>query len=192
MKIGYYVQGAADEAVVWGLSKRWCPDSTLEMGQFRGSSGESFRREIRKSLMDLKDSKGCDVLVVLTDADNSQWQSVKQRESAKVPDECGHLTLFGVADRNIECWLAADRTALADELGCNDREIPVDDPSDFVKRRFGRGLGDQAAKERIRDYVAHASLRSWIQGSRSFADFYGDVRRLAVQRGCTIPNELER
>ena len=42
--------------------------------------------------MDLKDSKGCDILVVLTDADNSQWQSVKQRESAKVPDECGHLT----------------------------------------------------------------------------------------------------
>ena len=95
MKIGYYVQGTADEAVVWGLSKRWCPDSTLEVGQFRGSSGESFRREIRKSLMDLKDSKGCDVLVVLTDADDSQWQSVKQRESAKVPDECGHLTLLG-------------------------------------------------------------------------------------------------
>lgn len=55
MKIGYYVQGAADEAVVWGLRKRWCPDSMLEEGQFRGNSGESFRREIQKNLIDLKD-----------------------------------------------------------------------------------------------------------------------------------------
>ena len=54
MKIGYYVQGDADEAVVWGLAKRWCPDAELAEGQFRGASKESFRREIAKSLMDLK------------------------------------------------------------------------------------------------------------------------------------------
>ena len=192
MKIGYYVQGAADEAVVWGLKKRWCPDSMLEMGRFRGSSGESFRREIRRNLVELKDAKRCDVLVVLTDADNNPWRSVKKRESDKVPDDCRHLTLFGVADRNIECWLATDGPALAGELGCSAKEIPVDDPSHFVKQRFGLGIRVQDAQERIRDYVAGTSLRSWIQGSRSFEDFYGDVRRLAVRCGCTIPNELER
>ena len=192
MKIGYYVQGAADEAVVWGLKKRWCPDATLEMGRFRGSSGESFRREIRRNLMDLKDVKGCDVLVVLTDADDNPWRSVKQRESDKIPDDCRHLTLFGVADRNIECWLAADKPALAGELGCNVREIPLGDPSHFVKRQFGLGIRVQDGQERIRDYVARESLRSWIQGSRSFEDFYGDVRRFAERIGCTLPNELER
>ena len=46
MKIGYYVQGDTDEAVVWGLAKRWCPDAELAEGRFRGASKESFRREI--------------------------------------------------------------------------------------------------------------------------------------------------
>ena len=40
----------------------------LAAGTFRGSSRESLRREIRKALLDLKDSKACDALVVLTDA----------------------------------------------------------------------------------------------------------------------------
>lgn len=47
MKVGYYVQGVADEAVVRGLADRWCPGAEFAAGPFRGSSGESFRREIR-------------------------------------------------------------------------------------------------------------------------------------------------
>ena len=50
MKIGYYVQGDTDEAVVKWLAQRWCPDAELAEGQFRGSSRESFKREIAKSL----------------------------------------------------------------------------------------------------------------------------------------------
>ncbi len=43
MKIGYYVQGDADEAVVRGLRKRWCPDAELDanMAQ-RGQIGMSI------------------------------------------------------------------------------------------------------------------------------------------------------
>ena len=69
MKIGYYVQGDADEAVVWGLARRWCPDAVLAPCRFRGSSKESFKRELDKSLRDLVSHKACDVVVVLTDAD---------------------------------------------------------------------------------------------------------------------------
>lgn len=58
MKIGYYVQGGADEAVVQGLADRWCPGAEFAAGPFRGSSGESFRREIGKALFVLKDSGG--------------------------------------------------------------------------------------------------------------------------------------
>ena len=151
MKIGYCVQGVADEAVVRGLADRWCPGAELAAGTFRGSSGETLRREIRKALLDLKDSKACDALVVLTDADANRWRDVKRREWGKVPDDCRHLTLFGVADRNVECWLAADPGALAAELGCRAEEIPPDDPSAFVKQRFradrpgpGRGKGARA------------------------------------------------
>ena len=193
MKVGYYVQGDADEAVVRGLADRWCPGVELAEGRFRGSSGESFRREIRKALLDLKDSKACDAVVVLTDADANRWQDVKRREWSRVPDDCRHLTLLGVADRNVECWLAADRGALAVELECRAEEIPKDDPSAFVKRRFGLTDRDrrEAAKDRVREYVAQASLRSWIGASASFASFHDDARGLAKQTRCAIPNERD-
>ena len=191
MRIGYYVQGVADEAVVRGLADRWCPGAELAAGPFRGSSGESFRREISKALLVLKDSKACGTLVVLTDADTNRWQDVKRRESKRVPDDCRHLTLFGVADRNVECWLAADRGALAAELECRAEDIPTPDPSAFVKRRFGLTDRDrrEAAKQRVREYVAQASLRSWIKASDSFADFHDEARRLAKHIGCAMPNE---
>ena len=192
MRIGYYVQGAMDEAVVHGLARRWCPNAELAEGRFRGSSGESFRREIRKSLMDLKD-KECDFLVVLTDADADRWQEVKRREWEKVPQDCRHLTLFGVADRNIECWLAIDRPALANVLECGFDDIPEGDPSGFVKRRFGLTGRDRMreGRERVRDFVAETSLRPWIEGSDSFGDFYDAARSLASQNECPFPNELE-
>ena len=194
MKIGYYVQGDTDEAFLWGLARRWCPNADLAPGRFRGSSKESLRREISKALMDLKDDKGCDFLVVLTDADVNPWRDVKRREWQKVPAECRHLTLFGVADRNIECWLALDRQALASEIECGANEIPGDDPSGFVKRRFGLGARDldkDLAKGRIRDFVAGAPLKVWIENSGSFRDFYRDARSLSAQNDCSIPNELE-
>ena len=194
MKIGYYVQGDTDEAFVWGLAKRWCPQADLAPGRFRGSSRESFRREIFKALMDLKGDKACDVLVVLTDADINLWRDVRRREWEKVPAECQHLTVFGVADRNIECWLAIDSRALASEIGCAVNEIPSDDPSDFIKRRFGLGERDadkQRAKERVRDFVVSVPLKNWIENSDSFESFYMDVRRLSVQNNCSIPNERE-
>lgn len=194
MKIGYYVQGGMDETVVRGLARRWCSGAELVAGPFRGSSRQSFRREIERSLIDLKDDKECKFLVVLTDADTNRWQHVKRRESGKVPEQCRHLTLFGVADRNIECWLATDRGALAGELGCRPEDIPTDDPSDFVKRRFG--LSDrtrqEAARKRVSDYVAGASLKPWIDGSPSFQSFYDDARALAQRAECpSFPNERE-
>ena len=194
MKIGYYVQGDIDEAVVKGLAKRWCPDAEVEEGQFRGASKESLRGEIAKSLTYLKSYKRCDILVVLTDADANRWRDVKRRESDRIPEDCQHLTLFGVADRNIECWLAIDRSALARELECQVEEIPTDDPSNFIKRRFELTERDkkQNAKARVCDYVAQASLKTWIEGSDSFEDFYEQARDLATQNACSIPNERER
>lgn len=192
MKIGYYVQGAMDEAVVWGLAKRWCPLAGLAVGVFRGSSEESFRRELRKALLDLRDAQRCDVLVVLTDSDVNPWRDVRRREGEKVPDAFRHLCAFGVAERNVECWLAADRSQLAAELGCAIQEIPQDDPSGFVKKRFGVTERDDrrsAAKERVCDYVAGARLKAWIDSSDSFENFYEDVRRVGAHAGCGIPNE---
>jgi hypothetical protein len=194
MKIGYYVQGAADEAFVHGLAERWCPQAELAPGKFRGQSRESFRREIAKALWDLRDDKHCSVLVVLTDSDVNPWRDVKRREWDRVPADCQHLCVFGVAERNIECWLVTDRRALADELGCTTEDIPNDDPSGFVKRRFGlgeRGVARDDAKQRIADFVSRAPLRNWIASSDSFRALYDDARALAARIGCEMPNERE-
>ena len=86
MKIGYYVQGHTDEAVIGGLVERWCPNAELAEGRFRGASRESFRRELGKSLMDLHGDKECDVMVVLTDADANRWRDVKRQEWDRIPD----------------------------------------------------------------------------------------------------------
>ena len=177
-----------------GLVERWCPQAETAPGRFRGRSGESLRREIAKALWDLRDNKQCDVLVVLTDSDVGPWREVKQREWNRVPADCQHLCVYGVAERNIECWLAADRVALADELGCAPEEIPTEDPSGFVKRRFGLGERDHGrdeAKQRVKRFVAGAPLKSWIGNSKSFEDFYDDVRALAAGRRCHVPNERE-
>lgn len=194
-RIGYYVQGDMDDAVVRGLAQRWCPDAELASPRFRGSSRESFRRELRKSLIDLAGVKACDILVVLTDADVNPWREVKNREMAKIPDDYRHVTLFGVAERNIEWWLAIDRGALAHELDCRVEDIPGDEPhlSNFIKRRFGMTNRDtrEDAKARVRKYVLEASLGPWIQGSRSFEGFYAEARSWALRNACSLPNELE-
>ena len=192
MKIGYYVQGAADEAFVHGLADRWCPLAERAPGKFRGVSKISFRREIASALRDLRDDKGCDVLVVVTDSDTSPWREVQRREWEKVPLDCQHMCVFGVAERNIECWLAIDRSVLANELGCSPDEIPTDNPSNFVKRHFGLTRRDQKdeARLRIRRFVKKTPLKSWMQ-SKSFEAFYDDARNLAAQVKCHMPNERE-
>ena len=50
--------------------------------------------------MDLVGDKACDIVVVLTDADANPWLEVRKRESARIPEDYRHLTVFGVADRN--------------------------------------------------------------------------------------------
>ncbi len=195
MRIGYHVQGAADEAFVSGLRDRWCPHAELAPGKFRGRSQTSLRRELKNALHDLRDHKGCDVLIVLTDSDSrSSWRDVKREDWARVPEDCHHMCVLGVAERNIECWLAIDRGALAKELECAPDDIPTDDPSGFVQRRFGLGNRDDAreeAKRRVSRFVARAPLKSWIDGSKSFEDFYRDAKTLGAQLPCDMPNELE-
>lgn len=191
MKIGYFVQGKADEAFVKGLAERYCPDATLALGKFRGSSGLSLRREIPKALKDLHDYQDCDYLVVLTDSDEAEWREVHKKEWARIPIELQHITVFGVANRNIECWLALDRDALATELDCKPSDIPGPNPSGFVKRQFGIQVRDDAGSERIKRFVSSVVLFNWVNDD-SFGDFYDQIRRLSKRENCNIPNERER
>jgi hypothetical protein len=194
MRIGFYVEGSTDEALLEGLRLRWCPDAEVAMAAFRGRARRSLRRDIEKSLMILCDARSSDVVVLLIDSDEARWQDVLRRESAHIPVQYQHRTVFGVAERNIECWLAADRDALAREIGCATEELAVEDPKGIVERGFGyRNAGVDVAdvKARISEFVRNSSIRNWIRNSDSFARFYDDVRALAGQSRCQIPNERE-
>ena len=193
MRIGYFVQGWMDEAFVKGLARRWCPDAKMERGQFRGRSGESLRREIKKTLLDLFENRACEVLIVVTDCDVAEWREIKRAEFEKVPDQLRAFTAFGVTDRNIESWLTLDRIYFAKETGCSPLEIPKWDPSGFVKKVMNRGMhGKEDTKERVINFVAGAVLRTWINNSDSFEDFYEQCRDLAQEKKCAFPNEREK
>lgn len=191
MKIGYFVQGKADEAFVKGLADKYCPEATLAPGKFRGSSGESLRRDIPNALKDLHDNHGCDYLVVLTDSDEAEWREVHKNEWARIPIELQHLTVFGVANRNIECWLALDRGALARELGCKPNDIPSDDPSGFVKKRFGVSSRGPQGMERIQRFVGNSDIGKWLH-DKSFEHFWERIFQLSKHETCAIPNIRER
>jgi hypothetical protein len=190
MSIGYSVEGATDRAFLKGLQQRWQPQAQLIEGAFRGTSGISLRRDLPRICQELN-HKGVRVIVFLTDANKQDWREVRQRESALVPVEFRHITLYGVADRNIECWLAADRDYLAQRLGISPQVLAVDDPKDIIETALEVTRFDRK-EEIIASIVQEAPLRRWLNRSLSFKTFYEDARKLARREGYTIPNEREK
>jgi hypothetical protein len=193
VSIGYSVEGATDRAFLCGLQERWCPDATLIEGSFRGASGISLRRDVPRICRELG-HKGADVVVFLTDAHEQDWREVKRREAAHVPAEFQHVTLYGVAERNVECWLNADRDYLAGVLGVEPAALEVPDPKGIFERSLGissyRREGERVAAI-VRD-APRRTMQNWLKRSPSFKAFYEDARALGKQTGHPIPNERAR
>jgi hypothetical protein len=187
MKIGYYVQGSADRAFIIGLKNRLCPEAVLAEGRFRGESQESFRREITKVLTSFFEGHDCRYVVILTDSDNRGWNEVLKSEFARVPTKYQHKTCYGVADRNIECWLRLDKNHLAKALGCNVAQLEGEDPSDFIKSKFGfRSNEGGLAETKVSDFVESAPLQTWRENSRSFNNFCDQLKEKSTTEGCRI------
>ena len=129
-------------------------------------------------------------MVFLTDANKQDWREVKQRESSFVPVEFHHIALYGVPDRNIEYWLAADRHYLARQLGIAPSDLEVDDPKDVFEKALDITSYDRKEDE-IAAIVLAAPLRNWLI-SPSFESFYEDARDLGQQQQHPIPNEREQ
>ncbi|MEA3340544.1 MAG: hypothetical protein U9R15_11310 [Chloroflexota bacterium] len=190
MSIGYSVEGATDRAFLEGLRQRWCSDAVLIEGSFRGASGISLRRDIPRICRELG-HKGANVIVFLTDANEQDWRRVKRRESEYVPVEFGHVTLYGVADRNIECWMAADRDYLTQRLNIAAETLDVPDPKGVIERALGVTSYDRKEKV-IASIVRESPIRNWLRRSPSFEAFYEDARTLGIREKYPIPNERER
>ncbi|MBU1319397.1 MAG: hypothetical protein KKG33_09860 [candidate division Zixibacteria bacterium] len=187
MKIGYCGEGNADEAFLKGLAHRLCPDAELERGSFRGTALVSERQQFKKTLKVLCDIKCCKYVVMLKDCDKGKWREVKKQFSIHIDSEYEHMVVIGIADRNLECWLALDRPALAAELGCQESEIPVNNPSSFVKSRFG-----VRSRCRIEEFVkSSAPLKNWVQKGDSFKDFWEQIRDFGKPEDCGIVARMD-
>ncbi len=192
MKIGYSVEGSTDRAFVKGLGQRrgWCPGAQLVEGSFRGKLDPRRRMEMPKICRELR-HKGADVMVFLTDANDRDWRQVKREEQGWIPPEHADISLVGVADRNVECWIAADAEYLAGKINVRSEDLQTADPKGVFERGLGITTFDKKEPE-IAAIVKDAPLRNWLSQSESFADFYDDALDLSQRQGCSIPNERER
>ncbi|MGO8766345.1 MAG: hypothetical protein ACLQSR_14560 [Limisphaerales bacterium] len=127
MKIGYSVEGSTDRALLEGLKRRWCRDAELIPGQFRGLSGVSQRREIPNTCVELC-AKGVGLIVFLRDSNTEGWREVLKSDEARCQAEHSHIVVFGVCDRNIECWLCCDAQLIANQTGKNPQDFQIEDP----------------------------------------------------------------
>ena len=193
MRIGYAVQGSTDRAFLYGLKERWCKDAEMVEGAFRGSTGLSLRRELAKICDDLFWQKSCDVIVFLSDADVADWRAVQRSEVEKLPDELRPWAVYGMADRNIECWLCADARYIAERTGRAAEDFAVDDPKGAFESAMDVSRDDKRESE-ITQLVRNAPaevLQRWLQDSRSFEDFYDQLWTVSRQRECVIENLRE-
>ena len=193
MKIGYAVQGSTDRAFLFGLKDRWCEDAEMIEGAFRGSTGLSLRRELAKICDDLFSQKRCDVIVFLSDADNANWREIQRREVGKLPDPIRPFAVYGMADRNIECWLCADAQYIAEKTHRAVAGFNVDDPKGAFESAMGVSRDDKRESEiaqLVRDAHAHV-LQRWLRKSKSFKDFYGQLVAVSKLRECVIENLRE-
>lgn len=190
MKIGYSVQGSTDRAFLMGLKQRWCPHAALVEGPFRGSTRVSLRREYQK-ICEQFVMNGVDIMVFLTDADGADWRDVQRNERASFPLERLHYAIHGVAERNIECWICADPSWIAQELGAQAEDFRVDDPKGIFERMLGIDR-DSKQEQQISALVERGPLTAWLAASRSFEDFYEAARNSSQQLGCKIENLRDR
>lgn len=185
MKIGYSVEGSTDRAVLEGLHRRWCPQAELIPGPFRGTTGQSARREIPNTCLQFQ-AQGVDMAVFLRDANNEDWRDVRKADSERCRLEHRHLAVFGVADRNVECWLCADADWIAARIGVAPGAFRVKDPKTAFEKALGTTRTDKKEAE-ITALVENAPLRAWL-GNKSFEAFYEDLSQAAKSLSCTLEN----
>jgi hypothetical protein len=185
MRIGYCVEGSTDRAVLYGLNQRWCPHAQLLEGRFRGTTGLSQRREIPKVCIDLT-AKGAEIIIFLRDANNENWREVLYAYEGDCRPEHRHLTVFGVCDRNIECWLCADADWMAKETGCEPSKFRAADPKQVFETAMHITRFDRKERE-IATMTQRAPLKHWLS-NRSFEKFYDRIWDKSKERGCKIEN----
>lgn len=189
MKIGYSVEGSTDRALLQGLKRRWCHAAELIPGQFRGTSGQSQRREIPNTCIELC-AKGADVIVFLRDANKEDWREVLKSDQARCRTEHLHLVVFGVCARNIECWLCSDVHWIATQTSRTADHFQTEDPKGVFESALGITRAERKEEE-IANLVEQAPLQNWL-ANESFENFYETLWQKSKQiADCKLENLRE-
>jgi hypothetical protein len=184
VKIAFCVEGSVDRAVLQGLRDRWCPGATLVEGAFRG---QLPRSQIPKECKVLT-AQGADLVVFLRDANLENWRDVLKADEARCPAKYRHRVIFGVCDRNAECWLAADPDYLASCLHRCRAEFTAADPSSAVKSALGLiGFDKELQEPHVAALVRGAPLQKRLR-NKSFEHFYQQFWHYGKQAGCALEN----
>ena len=195
-RIGVLCQDRISFGFLEGIKQRLkCPAILVE--PTTGGLAKSTmmtRKQAKLAWADLR-KKGVDLLVRFTDSDAHRWQDVARHELNAFPEESRELLVFGVANRNVEDWLAADLDYLADILGIP-RGTLASDPnhSDAIKAGIARCRSpNEGESEFVSKIVAGAPVevfRRWLRID-SLQSFVSDCRAAAARANCPTPNELE-
>lgn len=127
---------------------------------------------------------------MLRDANNENWRDVQQADAKCCSPQHQQDAIFGVCDRNVECWLTADADYASVQTGRPAEDYRVDDPKTVFENAMGITSLDRK-EARIADFTRGAPLRAWLN-NRSFEDFYGQLRQKSKERNCQIENLRER
>jgi hypothetical protein len=157
-------------------------------GAFRGTSGLSQRREVPKVCVELI-AKGAELIVFLRDANDENWREVLKAYEEDCRAEHKDFTIFGVCDRNIECWLCADADWIAKETGRQPNEFRVTDPKEVFEKAM-HITGFDRKEQEIAMLVQRAPLKNWLS-NRSFKEFYERIWDKSKERGCKGGNLRE-
>ncbi len=195
-RIGVICQDRNSYGFLEGVKRRLGCDAVL-IEPATGALGKSTtmtRKQARLAAADLT-KKNVDLIVRLTDADQSRWQTIRQHELDAFPEELKSLIVCGVAVENTEHWLSLNFGYLSDALSVpNLAKLPGKQRTGVVKNAIARHReSDKPAWDVTAQIVADAPtavFRSWLAIDDSLRSFYEDCRAAALQVGCQVTNEL--
>jgi hypothetical protein len=178
MKIGYCVEGSTDRALLEGLRQRWCPNAEMIEGRFRGAF---TRREIPNACVELQ-HKGVDLIIMVRDANVEDWRDVVNGDEASCDTRHKHLVVFGVCERNVECWLTADAGYASSITGVPAQDFRVPDPKGIFEYAMQITSLDRKEPE-IANFTKGAPLHNWLT-KKSFENFYDKLRQKSKELHC--------
>lgn len=196
-KIGIVYQDITSKGFLIGLKIRL--DCNAELIDPPTSIGK--QRQLRprdaKLVWRYFQKKGVNLVVRFTDADGHGWQSTKQEDIKRIPDEARATWVCGVATENVEDWLSIDTSYISQELTIDDRELDDDlKRTGRIKNAITKACASQQLEksELVANLVAKAPkavFRKWLTNP-SLRKFYGECRSAASKADCSTPNELEK